>query len=175
MQNDDNTENTELEIQNQETEAVEETVVEDSEDSSDESNDAEAELAQARNEAAKYKRLFEKATTKPQASQPRAPQQASPQPDTAEVVILDKWIEKGVPNAEELMESLKKVAQVNNLTLLKAQNDPIFVAVKEKFEKDKKQESASMPASRSSGTAKPKKDFATPGLSREDHRAMLGL
>jgi len=74
---------------------------------------------------------------------------------------------------EELLNKLKKVAEVQGTSLIKAQNDPIFVAVKESFEKEKKQQAASMPASRGGGTVKPKKDFKSPGLSRDEHRAMF--
>ena len=70
---------------------------------------------------------------------------------------------------EELLESLKKVAQVTGTSLIKAQNDPIFVAVKEKFEREKKSSSASLGASRGSGSVKAQKSLSTPGLTREEH------
>ncbi len=73
---------------------------------------------------------------------------------------------------ESLMESLKKVAAVQGTSLIKAQNDPIFIAMKEGFEKDKAQKASSMPASRGSGQQKPKKDFRTPGLTEAEHKAM---
>lgn len=92
-------------------------------------------------------------------------QQASP--NVEETVLLAN----GMP--EELMVELKAVAAVRKVSLLKAQADPIFVAVKEKFEKDQKREEASLPASRGSGAMKVKKDFTTPGLSREEHMAMV--
>lgn len=91
----------------------------------------------------------------------------SPQASVEETVLLVN----GMP--EELLNELKVVAQVRKVSFIKAQSDPIFVAVKEKFEKDKKQEGASMGASRGSGQAKPKKDFSTPGLSRDDHKALI--
>lgn len=75
--------------------------------------------------------------------------------------------------SEELLTELKAVAKVRNISLIKAQADPIFVAVKDKFEKDKKTEQASMPASRGSGSVKVKKTFATPGLTREEHKALV--
>lgn len=93
---------------------------------------------------------------------------ASPaSPNVEETVLLAN----GMP--EELLAELKVVATVRKVSLIKAQADPIFVAVKEKFEKDQKREGASLPASRSSGNVKPKKDFSTPGLSREEHLAMV--
>lgn len=98
----------------------------------------------------------------------KKPAEAQASPTNVEETVL---LANGMD--EELLEKLKKVAQVNGTTLIKAQNDPIFVAVKEKFEKDKKQASASMPASRGSGQSKPKKDFATPGLTRDEHKALF--
>lgn len=92
-------------------------------------------------------------------------QQASP--NVEETVLLAT----GMPEA--LLSELKAVAAVRKVSLLKAQADPIFVAVKEKFEKDQKREDASLPASRGAGAVKPKKDFTVPGLTREEHMAMV--
>lgn len=75
--------------------------------------------------------------------------------------------------SDELMGELKAVAAVRKTSLIKAQNDPIFVAVKEKFEKDNKSKKASLGVSRGSGSVTPKKDFTTPGLSREEHMKMV--
>ena len=119
------------------------------------------------------KKLFERAKkaeaelklakqTKPAQAQ----QQASPT-NIEETVLLANGMN------EELLEQLKKVAQVQGVSLIKAQNDPIFVAVKEKFEKDKKQELASMPVSRGSGASKPKKTFNTPGLTEAERKEMF--
>jgi hypothetical protein len=94
------------------------------------------------------------------------PQQASPT-NVEETVLLAN----GMP--EDLMKELKAVAAVRKVSLIKAQTDPIFVAVKVQYEKDQKQEAASLPASRGSGAMKVKKDFNTPGLTREEHMAMV--
>ena len=76
--------------------------------------------------------------------------------------------------SDELLGELKAVAQARGIkSLIKAQTDPIFVAVKEKFEKDQKAKDASLPASRGSGSAKVKKDFNTPGLTREEHKELF--
>lgn len=91
----------------------------------------------------------------------------TPQPNVEEVVLQAN----GMP--DELISELKAVAKVRNTNLIKAQNDPIFVAIKEKFEKDQKTKQANVGASRSSGGVKPKKDFLTPGLSRDEHRTMV--
>lgn len=88
-------------------------------------------------------------------------------PNVEETVLLAN----GMPEA--LLVELKAVAAVRKTSLIKAQADPIFVAVKDKFEKDLKRENASLPAARGSGVTKPKKDFKTPGLTRDEHREMV--
>lgn len=93
---------------------------------------------------------------------------ASPQLNVEETVLLANGM------AEELLTELKAVAKARGISsLIKAQADPIFVAVKEKFEKDKKQKDASLPAARGAGNVKPQKSFTSPNLSREEHRKMV--
>ena len=75
--------------------------------------------------------------------------------------------------SKELIEQLKKVSQVTGKDLVDAQSDPIFIAVKETLEKDQKREQASLPASRGAGTVKPKISFNTPGLTTEQHKALV--
>lgn len=99
--------------------------------------------------------------------QPKAEQPQTSQPNVEETVLLAQ----GMP--EELLTQLKKVAAVNNTGLIKAQNDSIFQAIKEKFEKEQKHKDAAMPASRGAGSVKPKKDFTTPGLERDEHKKMF--
>lgn len=139
----------------------------DASDDTTETPEVDAEQLQATN-----KKLYERAK-KAEAelkalrgsAQPTKPQ-SSPQLNVEETVLLAN----GMP--EELLAQLKKVAQVQGVGLIKAQNDPIFVAVKEKFEKDKKQRDASLPASRGSGSVRVQKTIDTPGLSREDHMSL---
>ena len=98
---------------------------------------------------------------------PQQSQQVSPQLNVEETVLLAN----GMP--EELLTELKAVAQARGIkSLLKAQSDPIFVAVKEKHEKDQKQRDASLPASRGAGSVRIQKSVDAPGLSREEHMAM---
>ena len=156
MQNDEVTLESEEEQQEDIVE-VEETETED--------ESPEARLAHAEADANKYRRLYEKAI-KPKTEKVEAPQEQATSLNVEETVLLAQGFQ------EELLTELKAVAQVRKISLIKAQNDPIFVAVKEKFEKDQKQEKASMPASRGSGGAKQKLDFSTPGLTREQHMAL---
>lgn len=101
-------------------------------------------------------------------SAPVPPSPVSPQLNVEETVLLAN----GMP--EELLTKLKAVAKVNGISsLLKAQADPIFVAVKEKYDQDKKSKDASLGASRGSGSVKAQKSFTSPGLTREEHRKMV--
>lgn len=99
---------------------------------------------------------------------PAKPAEATPPMQNVEETVL---LAQGMP--EELLTELKAVAAVRKVSLIKAQTDPIFVAVKEKFEKTKKREDASLPGSRGAGSAVAKKSFNTPGLSRAEHRKMV--
>ncbi len=115
---------------------------------------------------AEWNELHGRATRAEAAAKAAKPAQATPL-NVEEAVLLAN----GMP--EELVAELKAVAQVRKTTLLKAQNDPIFVAVKEKFEKDEKQKAASLPAARGAGAVRAKKEFNSPGLTRDEHRAMV--
>ena len=119
-------------------------------------------LAKAQAEAAKYRRLFEKTQKAKEETKP-----ATPTVDPIEAALRVNGMSK------ELLEQLKKVAAVTNLDLLDAQHDPLFVALKEKVEKEQKREDASMPAARGAGAVKAKKDFSSSGLTREEHQAMV--
>jgi hypothetical protein len=83
---------------------------------------------------------------------------------------IDERILKANGMPDELLKDLKAIAQVRGNTLLDAVKDPLFVTLKESYEKEQKVKSASLGASRGSGEAKPKKDATTPGLSREEHK-----
>jgi len=120
------------------------------------------------------KRLFErakkaeallkaqKALTKPEAKPTQAPSSS-----VEETVLLAQGMD------ESLLGELKVIAKLRTTSLIKAQQDFLFVAAREKLEKDRKSAEAAMPASRGSGSVKAKKTFATPGLSRDEHKAMV--
>lgn len=74
--------------------------------------------------------------------------------------------------SEELLSELKAIAAVRNVSLIKAQSDPIFVAIKESKEAEAKSAKASLGASRGSRQEKKEKTFTTEGLSPEEHKAM---
>lgn len=118
------------------------------------------------------KKLFERAKKAEEALK-LAKQAKSPTAKPASSNDIEETVLLANGMDEELLGQLKKVAQVQGVSLIKAQADPIFVAVKEKFEKDKKQSQASMGASRGSGQVKARPTFKTPGLTEAQHREMV--
>jgi len=170
----ENENNVNLDTPNEEVAETVETPATEATDDTLETPEVDVEQLQATN-----KRLFErakKAEAELKASKANSNTPAkttSPASSIEETVILDKWAERGVPNAEMLMEQLKKVASLNGISILKAQTDTLFVAVKEKFEKEQKQKDSFLPVSRGSGAVKAKKSFNTPGLSRDEHKKMI--
>lgn len=91
----------------------------------------------------------------------------APQLGVEETVLLANGM------SEELIEELKLRAPQYGGSLIKAQKDSRFIAVKEQFEREKKQREASLPASRGAGSVKQKKTLLTPGLSREEHMKLV--
>ena len=162
MQNDETTDETQVVEQEGQTETVEETATE--ETSTEET--PEAKLEKAQNEAAKYRRLYEKSQKKPEVK-PKAPSPVSSQPNVEEAVLLAQGVD------ESLIEELKLRAPKYGGSLIKAQKDSNYLAVKEKLEKEQKQKNASLPASRGSGGAQVQKNISTPGLSRDEHKKMV--
>jgi len=140
----------------------------DTTDDTHETPEVDAQQLQATN-----KKLFERAKKAEaelkalKGNKPEVKAASSPQLNVEETVLLANGM------SEELLAQLKDVAQVRKLSLIKAQADPIFVAVKEKFDKDLKERDANLRSSRSSGGVKAKKSFDTPGLTAEEHRKMV--
>lgn len=196
MQNDEEvveetatTDETEVEIKDGETEEVEET----SDESTGETDTTvttegegekltyEQKLARATTpeekfaiadaEASKNRRLLHKA------NKPKAPTASTKRPTETSPAPKEPSVEETVLKANgmpsELLTQLKKIAKVNGTGLLDAQTDPIFIAVKDKFEKDKKRKEASLGAGRGAGGKKVDKSFKTPGLSRDEHKDMF--
>lgn len=162
MENEEPTDGLEVE-QEDETAGQENSPADDSTETASQTD----ELAKAKAEAAKYRRLFEKAqkgTAAPQATQT---------PSATPAVDVDERILKSQGMPDELLTQLKKVATLQSVSLIDAQNDELFVAVKEKFEKDQKSKAAQMGTSRGSGTAKPRITLQTPNLTRDQHRALM--
>jgi len=113
---------------------------------------------EARSLREKYEALNKEKETQPT-------QTASP--DVEELILKSQGM------SSDLLKELKVIAQVRGVSLIDAQSDPIFATLKENYEKEKKSSEASLGASKGSGQVKPKKDFSTPGLSRDEHREMF--
>ena len=146
----------------EETEIVEDEVVEVEETDTEQEKPVEEIDWEAR--AKKAEALIIKNKKSPVAEKPT--EQATPS-NVEEIVLQANGM------SDELLTQLKKVAAINGTSLIKAQNDPIFVAVKEKFEREKKSSAASLPATRGAGSAKVQKTANTPGLSREEHMRLV--
>lgn len=93
-------------------------------------------------------------------------------PDVPSSESVDERILKANGMPDELVKELKRVARFNEVDLISAQKDPMFLAIKEKFEKEQRDKEASLGASKGSGVGKPRKDFTTPNLTAEDHKRL---
>jgi hypothetical protein len=123
-------------------------------------------LAKAEAEAAKFRRLFEKSQKKPVVVTQTTETQTPAAVDVEETVL------KAQGMAPELLAQLKDVAALKKVSLIEAQKQPLFVAAKEEFEKAEKSKAASVGSSRGSGSKQVVKTLNTPGLSKEDHKAL---
>lgn len=93
-------------------------------------------------------------------------------PDAPTAESVDERILRREGFDEELMKELKRVARFNEQDLLTASTDPMFVSIKERITKERQDKEAALGASKGSGAGKPRKDFTTPGLTTEDHKAL---
>lgn len=129
-------------------------------------------VAIATAEANKNRRLLAKAA-KPKPVVAAAPAvQTTPQAQTP-VVDVDERVLKAQGMSDELLKQLKDVAALREVSLIDAQKDDLFVAIKEKFDKEQKTKAAALPPSRGSGSKKADKDLSTPGLTRDEHKALV--
>lgn len=102
------------------------------------------------------------------------------QPDERQTIIkqtntapnIEETVLRAQGVAQDELDMLKKVSALNGISIIDAQNDEVFKLWKQKHEQDIKAEQAKLGASRGSGQRKPQKDFSTPGLSPEEHKAM---
>ena len=151
---------TETETESEETTEGEETL----EEAQTRATKAEEFAKQSLGRAKKAEGELKKAKPSKTPETPATPQVSPQEPGVEETVLLAGGMH------EDLLIELKAIAKVRDVSLIKAQTDPIFVAMKEQFEKDQKQKEVSLGASRGSGTPAPKKDASTPNLSREEHK-----
>ncbi len=142
-------------------------------DSDDDDGDTdlsvEDQLAKERSRANKYQRLFQNAQKHSKSSKTEPTEKPKPGSSADEV---DERILKSQGMQPELLKQLKDVAKLRGVPLLDAQSDPLFIASKDLYEKKQKQKEASLPAAKGSKQTMTKKSLATPGLSRDEHKAM---
>lgn len=93
--------------------------------------------------------------------------QASPSIDVDERILKANGMD------DELLKQLKDVAKLRNISLIDAQKDDLFVAIKSRYEKEETSKKASVRSSRGSGSVEAKKTLQTPGLTKEEHKALL--
>jgi hypothetical protein len=115
---------------------------------------------------AEAKRLKESNSSSSPKPAEATPAQTSPSVDVDERILLAN----GMP--DELLKQLKDIARLRGLSLIDAQRDSLFVAVKSQYEKDETSKKASVRSSRGSGQVEQKKTLQTPGLTREEHKAL---
>jgi hypothetical protein len=99
---------------------------------------------------------------------PRSESEA-PRQDTPDV---DERILRANGMPDELLKELKAIATARGIDLISAQNDKLFKLAKEDFEREAKQKEASLGSSKGSGNSQAKKSISSPGLSKEEHKAM---
>jgi len=163
MENNENTVAPQDETQTEETiaEEVEETEAEAEEeatesDNGDDSNQHQDEVERLKTENAKLQRLLKK----------------KDKTIKGEGLSIEETVLKAQGTPADELDYLRKVAKVENISLVDAKTNPLFVAWKEQKDARVKAEEARLGASKGSGRATAKKDFSTPNLSEEDHKAL---
>lgn len=79
-------------------------------------------------------------------------------------------VQKGY--SDDLINELKAVAKARGTTILNADSDPIFLAIKSEHDTRTKAEKAKLGASKGSGSVKREKSFDSPDLTDEEHRQL---
>ena len=102
----------------------------------------------------------------------RASQTVAPQNTNVPDENLDSRILKSQGMSDELLDKLKKVASVTGKSLIDAQQDEVFIALKDKEDAEQKSQKATLSASKGSGSAKVKRDTSVPNLTSEEHKEL---
>jgi hypothetical protein len=85
---------------------------------------------------------------------------------------IDARVLKTTGMSDALLDDLRKVAKVTGKSLIDAQQDSIFIAMKATYEAEEKSSKAKLGASRSASTAKVEKNTKTPDLTDAEHREL---
>jgi hypothetical protein len=98
--------------------------------------------------------------------------EVKPQAQT-EGLSKDELIAFAQGHSEEEVEMLKKISQVEGVSLKDAKESVMFKAYKDAKDAEIKAQKAQLSASKGSGGKGAQKAFNTPGLSRDEHRELF--
>jgi hypothetical protein len=85
---------------------------------------------------------------------------------------IEETVLKAQGESQEMIDQLKKIAQVTGKTIFEARQDPYYLAIKQAKENEVKSSQAKLGASKGSGSKKAEKSFNTPGLTAEEHKEL---
>ena len=119
-------------------------------------------------EAKKWKAIAQRNKKKIQAEAPKKIiNKTNTSPNSIEETVLKA---QGV--SQEELDVLKKVSALNGISIIDAQKDDMFVLWKQKKEAEERQEKARLGASKGASQKAEKISFNTPGLTKEQHKAL---
>jgi len=157
-------ETTEEEAEVEETEAEEEEEEEEEQEDDSEADELRARLEQLEKENKTLK--IQKAKIKSKKEAPKNSEQTAPSLSKEEVILFARGL------SEEEVEKVKTIAKLEGETPLVAAESDLFKLWKEKEDKKKETQETQLGASRGSVKVKPKKDFKSPELTPEEHKAL---
>lgn len=146
-------------------ETQEDTTLENSVNEGDEETTEEESSPDWEAEAKKWKAIAER--NKKKSTETNKVATKTPDKYSVERTVLEA---NGMP--DELLTILEKVAKLEEVSLLTATKDPLFIASKEKYEQEQKLKSAQVGASNGSGPGASKIGFDTPGLTKDQHKQL---
>jgi hypothetical protein len=151
------------------------TVGDEGESSENNQPDIEDRLSKLEAEIEKQRAIAENQRIRAEKAEKKAKEapKTSKQDDTNDYPDVDERILKANGMPDELLKELKAIAKAREVSLIDAQNDSLFKLVKQNYEQETKAKEASLGSSKGSGNASAKKTASTPGLSREEHKAMF--
>lgn len=109
---------------------------------------------------------------KKEAEPPKPAQEINQPQPTTDAVTPEDLLRTTKGYDDETLAQLKVIAKGKEISLFKAEEDPLFATYLEKKQADEKSAKAKLGASNSSGKTGSKKSFTSPGLSPEEHKAM---
>lgn len=112
--------------------------------------------------------------TKPVRQETQKPELQAKPSSRQETIVTSKLLDEGLTPTEvdEHLDELYYIAERDKTSLVEAAESRRYKSFKDAFTAEKKEKSAQMTASKSSGISKKSKDFRTKGLTPEEHRAL---